>query len=682
MRKHHFSTSTGSPYPFGASSNEKGINFALPSTHASAITLCFFDPKKGNLISEIPLLPQLNKTGDVWHVLVHDLDPSLTYAYKIIPELSEEQMFISDPYAKSVATSNEWGKANLYPTLQKEIYIPLSEIVLSNDFDWGEDRPLKIPINDLIIYEMHVRGFTNHPSSQAKHPGTFLGVIEKIPHLIELGVNAVELMPIQEFNENEYEKTHPDMKKTLYNFWGYSTVNFFSPMNRYASSPKRQAAINEFKTMVKALHEHGIEVILDIVLNHTAEGDKTGPIISFKGIDNAVYYILDTHGDYYNFSGCGNSVNANSPQVIELIIACLRYWTAEMHVDGFRFDLASALTRGTHGQPLVWAPLIEAITRDPILAKVKLIAEPWDAAGLYQVGYFAPETKRWSEWNGKYRDSVRRFIKGEYSSHGDFARRLCGSEDLYHNRGPCNSVNFITAHDGFTLADLVSYNKKHNLENGENNQDGTNDNESWNCGVEGPTTNKKILLLRERQMKNFHLALMVSQGLPMLLMGDEYGHSKYGNNNTWCQDNDLNWFLWDQLQKNASFYRFYRFLVHFRKDHPLLKRMSFLTTKDIDWHGAEPFKIDWSSPMPFVALTIYDHEKGNNLYIAFNPQDRAVTIKLPPPPESKAWEWVVNTANPSPYDCYEDEKGPFFQEAAYSMEPHSAILLEAKDLRG
>lgn len=672
MKKHHFSTTRGKPYPFGASSNGNGINFALHSRQAQSVTLCLLEPKKKSIVAEFPLSPETNKTGNVWHITIQEIDPTLLYAYRITPPVSKKQDLLLDPYAKGVGTSNVWGQ----PSLEKKEYTPLGDIIVGDEFDWEGDKSPNTPLNELIIYEMHVRGFTEHPSSHVKHPGTFLGVIEKIPHLIDLGINAVELMPIQEFNENEYGKTHPRMKTILYNYWGYSTVNFFSLMNRYAASKTRQAAIREFKTMVKALHQHGIEIILDVVFNHTAEGNKHGPSFSFKGVDNSAYYLLDNKGDYCNFSGCGNTLNANFPSTTNLIIESLRYWVTEMHVDGFRFDLASTLTRGALGQPLSPSPLIEAISHDPILARVKLIAEPWDV-GLYQVGGFAPDTKRWSEWNGKYRDDVRRFIKGGQMTHGNFAKRLCGSEDLYSNRGPCSSINFVTAHDGFTLADLVSYNKKHNQDNGENNHDGSHENDSWNCGVDGPTTNKKILALREKQMRNFHLALMVSQGLPMLLMGDEYGHSKNGNNNTWCQDNDLNWFLWDQLKKNGNFYRFYRSLVHFRKKHPTLRRSNFLTSKDIDWHGAEPFKLDWNTPMPFLALTLNDHKKGNNLYIAFNAQDHVVPIKLPPAPPSKTWQWVVNTDNPSPTDFYEEGKRPFFQNETFNIEPRSAILLEA-----
>lgn len=670
----HFSTSKGNPFPYGVLWNEKGANFALVSTRAESVTLCLFDPRNGDLLDEITLSRENNKTGNVWHILVHDVEPSTAYAYKITPTISQKQRLLSDPYAKSLTTGNEWGSACfIYNPIKS--YFPFGEVASNYNFDWGGDKHPQIPLKDLIIYEMHVRGFTKHPSSNSSHPGTFLGVIDKIPHLLELGINAVELLPVQEFNEDEYRENHRNTKRNLYNYWGYSTVNFFCPMNRYASSSAPQAAIHEFKMMVKELHKHGIEVILDIVFNHTAEGSKQGPVYSYKGIDNAIYYILDNKGDYSDFTGCGNTFSANSSQAIDIIISCLRHWVIEMHVDGFRFDLASSLKRGTDGQPLSSSPLIEAISNDPILANIKLIAEPWDAVGLYQVGSFS-NSKRWCEWNGKYRDSVRHFIKGDQHTHGDFAKRLCGSEDLYHHRSPSTSINFVTAHDGFTLEDLVSYNHKHNMPNGENNRDGLNDNISWNCGIEGPTGNKKVLMLRGKQMRNFHLALMVSQGIPMLHMGDEYGHTKDGNNNTWCQDNDLSWFLWDHLDTNASFYRFYRLMVQFRKNNPLLRRETFLTNNDISWHGAEPYHLDWSSPMPFLAFTLNSPD-GNHLYIAFNPQDRMVKIKLPPPPLGKEWEWVVNTAKLSPEDFYEEGKRPRFRAPSFDIEGHSAIMLQA-----
>lgn len=668
----------GTPFPLGVSIKENVINFALASHHAREVSLCLFERSTQQLISEIQLSLETNKTGDIWHLSIQNPGVELLYAYRISPlpgaQPHVEPPFLLDPYAKGVATDNKWHEEKRG---KKNGYRPYGEIFNTLDFNWDQDVPPQIPLKDLIIYEMHVRAFTQHPSSQVSHPGTFLGLIEKIPHLLELGINAVELLPVQEFNESEYQLLHPNTPGRLCNFWGYSTVNFFSLMNRYSTSNVQGAVVHEFKTMVKAFHQHGIEVILDVVFNHTAEGGATGSIFSFKGIDHDIYYLLDKQGHYLNFSGCGNTVNANHDRVVEFIISCLRYWVEEMHVDGFRFDLASALTRGVDGVPLKSPPLIEAIINDPILSKVKLIAEPWDAGGLYEVGHFASTNKHWLEWNGKYRDSIRRFIKGSSWASGEFATRLCGSQDLYASRQPCNSINFLTSHDGFSLADLVSYEHKHNMSNGEHNRDGHNDNISWNCGVEGRTSNIKILTLRERQRKNFHLALMLSQGIPMLTMGDEYGHTKEGNNNTWCHDNELNWFLWDELKSHAQFYRFYRLAIAFRKSHPILKRSTFLTNKEIDWHGLEPFKPEWNREIPFIAYTLKDPKHNQDLFVAFNAQNHAQFIHLPPPPYAEHWKWVVNTAAPAPLDIFEDGKGPIQTNNFYRLQAFSAIVLEA-----
>ncbi|MBA3815265.1 MAG: glycogen-debranching protein [Parachlamydiaceae bacterium] len=683
----HLSISKGSPFPLGISKLEEGINFSLTSRSAVEVILCLFDRISQQKMIEIPLSEKENKTGDIWHILIHQLPDNLGYAYRICGKekknITNESVYqpLNDPYAKLMATRSSWG--NPHQSLIGEedanlhVYLPIGDVYFAEAFDWEGDIRPNIPLNQMIIYEMHVRGFTQDESSHVKHPGTFLGVIEKIPHLLELGINAVELMPIQEFDELEYRRTFPLANKRYFNYWGYSTVNFFSPMNRYATTNLEGAAIVEFKMMVKELHRHKIEVILDVVFNHTAEGGIDGVVLSFKGIDNAIFYMLDEVGNYFNFSGCGNSFNANQQDVLPFIVSCLRYWVVDMHVDGFRFDLASALTRNNDGMPMLNPPLIAAITADPLLANTKLIAEPWDAHGLYQVGAFYPESKRWQEWNGKYRDSVRRFIKGSYGANGDFAMRLSGSEDLYHIRTPCNSINFITAHDGFTLYDLVSYNEKHNISNGEENRDGSNENDSWNCGIEGETLDKKIMILRDRQMRNFHLALMVSQGVPMLSMGDEYCHTKGGNNNTWCEDSPINWFLWKRLQSEEGFYRFYCKLIHYRKRSRLLMRSTFLLSSDVDWHGLEAFKPDWSGGSRLVAFTLRDHLHNNDLYIAFNAFDYTINLHLPRPHYGKHWHWVVNTANCSPLDIYENNSGPILEDFVYKMLPHSAIMLEA-----
>lgn len=663
MKPHSTSyTNPGFPFPFGASYlGENTWNFALTSFSASEVCLCLYNRESKSLIKEYELSPLSNKTGAVWHIVINDLThPNETvYAFKISGTSSP----LLDPYAKGVASGIEWG------AIPTKFYAPYGELIKEKPS--ASTKP-HLRIEDLIIYEMHVRGFTRDPSSRTSNPGTFLGLLEKIPHLLSLGINAVELMPIQEFDENEYKRFHPEVEKDLYNYWGYSTVNFFSPMGRYSTKNALGAAIDECKLMIQELHKNRIEVILDIVFNHTAEGGMTGPTFSFKGLDKTLYYMTEK-GEYLNFTGCGNTINGNQTIVSELILTCLRYWVVEMDVDGFRFDLASIFSRDRQGHPQAITALIKAITDDPILATVKLIAEPWDAAGLYQVGSFAAKSPRWSEWNDKYRDCIRRFIKGMPGTNGDFARRISGSEDLYHGRFPSASINFVTAHDGFTLADLVAYNTKHNQENGENNKDGSNHNESWNCGAEGPTNDPKVQKIRQQQMRNFHLALMISQGTPLLLMGDEYGHTKKGNNNTWCQDNALNWFQWDQLAELPydNFPRFYRALIHFRSTRSILRRNSFLTDLDIDWHGVIPFKADWKGEHAFLAFTLKDHSGGQDLYLAFNAQDKSVGVTLPA--SKKGWKWIVNTANPSPCDFYED--GPVNGDDTLEMPPYSAVML-------
>lgn len=660
-----FPTSRGIPFPLGNTKNADGFNFAIVCRHVQSLTLCLFSNENRTKPQyEITLDPQQHKTGDVWHISIQQLPPDFLYMYRV----DEETTYLLDPYAKEVRSTNCWGANG-------ENYFPLGGLQIGESFNWEEDRPLKIPIEDLIIYEMHTRGFTIHKSSDVSHPGTFLGIIEQIPYLLDLGINAIELLPVFEFNETEIQKCSVKTKKELFNYWGYSTVNFFAPMQRYASSDTPGAAISEFKAMVKALHQNGIEVILDIVFNHTAEGNHEGPSYSFKGLDEDIYYMKDVSGNYLNFSGCGNTFNCNHPIVRELILSSLRYWVSEMHVDGFRFDLTSILGRGTKGEPLENPPLLEAISEDPLLSETKLIAEPWDAGGLYQVGSFYRRSGRWSEWNGRYRDILRRFIKGTERK-GAFVTNICGSEDLYHQFSPCRSINFVIAHDGFSLADLVSYNQKHNLANSENNQDGSNQNDSWNCGAEGGTHNKKILHLRARQMRNFHLALMISRGVPMIMMGDEYAHTKNGNNNPWCHDNELNWFLWDELKKNHNFYRFYKNMIRFRKQHPMLRRNKFFTSSEIDWHGYELSKPLWDKEEHFIAFTLKDPTNGHDLYLAFNAGSKSATIELPKKKENRSWHWIVNTANLSPYDFFEEESAPLVTKPSYTMVPYSALMLK------
>lgn len=665
----NFTSTPGHPSPFGATLIGDQVNFAVYAKEAQCVSLCLFKEGKTTPVQEIPLNPNSNKTGDVWHILVDKCPKDFVYAFRLTRSDNTSYLLL-DPYAKAVSSHPHWGD------LPQPHYRPLGKIVSESDFDWEEDKLPNIPLKDLIIYEMHVRGFTQDPSSQVQKHGTYLGLIEKLPYLKELGINAIELMPLCEFNECETNFINPKTKKRLCNYFGYSPINYFSPMNRYASDSTGMNPLNEFKTMVKECHKQGIEVILDVVYNHTGESGEKGPTLSFKGFDKQAYYMFDEKGEYFNFSGCGNTINSNHPVTIELILQSLRHWVIEMHVDGFRFDLASIMTRAPNGTPLDKAALVEAISKDPILANTKLIAEAWDAAGLYQVGSFYAGSPRWAEWNGKYRDVVRRYIKGTPGHKKPFSSALCGSQDIYGNgKAPYCSVNFVTAHDGFSLQDLVSYNDKHNLENGENNHDGFSYNDSWNCGAEGPSHNQKVLDLRERQKRNFLLALMVSQGVPMLLMGDEYGHTRRGNNNTWCQDNELNWFLWNELDQHQSQYSFFRFLTHFRNNHPLFKRDQFLTDQDITWHGIEPMNVDWDNDNGFIAFTLNSAE-GPELYVAFNAFNHFQNMNFPPLPEGQHWRWVVNTHNSAPKNFYEENERPAVDGTSFQIRAYSALMLE------
>ncbi|MBU6383341.1 MAG: isoamylase [Verrucomicrobia bacterium] len=604
-------------------------NFALFSAHAEKVTLGLF--QNGHPIKEIPL----QKTGDVWHVGIEGLPENLEYAYRCDgpkDHLYKPDAWLIDPRAKLVRN------------LRAVAAMPAP-------FDWEGDAPPRIRKEDLIIYEMHVRGFTKHPSSGVQHPGTYLGVIEKIPHLKKLGINAVELMPLFGFDPTYTKKINPKTGQKLVNYWGYNTLHFFAPMAWYAEKDP----LAEFKTLVRELHKNGIEVILDVVYNHTGEENDLSYYVHFRGIDNCVYYILSPDGHYMNYTGCWNTVNANHPAVSRFILDSLRYWVEEMHVDGFRFDLASIFTRDPKGLPLSHPPLLDLMNQDPVLKKVKWIAEAWDAAGLYQLGSF-PKWGPWSEWNGHYRDTVRRFLKGDAGHAGSFASVQCGSEMIYaSSKTPLSSVNFITAHDGYTLRDLVSYQSKHNLENGEENRDGNNQNDSWNCGVEGETKDPAILALRERQMRNFLLALFVAQGIPMLFMGDEYGHTRYGNNNPYGQDNELNWFLWNQQDEKKLL--FLSSLIAFRKQHPALRHTQFLVDAEVNWFT------NWDAHSHGVA---YQLKAAPSLYIAFNASAQTVTLPLP----KGNWQSVVNTAD----DWQWNTKGPLL--TTLQLIPYSASILQ------
>ncbi|KDP34860.1 hypothetical protein JCGZ_09148 [Jatropha curcas] len=713
--RRRYQVSEGHPAPFGATASDDGVNFSVYSTNAVSASLCLIsldDLPKNKVTEEIPLDPLTNKTGDIWHVFLKGDFKDMLYGYRFDGKLSPEEghyfessEIVLDPYAKAVISRGEFGVLgpddNCWP--QMAGMIPAAR----DKFDWEGDLPLKYPQKDLMIYEMHVRGFTQHESSRTEFPGTYLGVVEKLDHLKELGVNCIELMPCHEFNELEYYSYNSVLGDYKMNFWGYSTVNYFSPMTRYSSAGTRNCghdAINEFKLLVREAHKRGIEVIMDVVFNHTAEGNEKGPILSFRGVDNSVYYMLAPKGEFYNYSGCGNTFNCNHPIVRQFILDCLRYWVIEMHVDGFRFDLASIMTRGsslwdavnvfgnpvegdllTTGTPLSSPPLIDMISNDPILREVKLIAEAWDAGGLYQVGCF-PHWQIWSEWNGKYRDIVRQFIKGTDGFSGAFAECLCGSPNLYQEGGrkPWNSINFVCAHDGFTLADLVTYNNKNNLANGEDNNDGENHNNSWNCGLEGEFASISVKKLRKRQMRNFFVCLMVSQGVPMIYMGDEYGHTKGGNNNTYCHDNYINYFRWDKKEESSSdFYRFCCLMTKFRSECESLGLNDFPTAERLQWHGHVPRMPDWSETSRFVAFTVTDTVKGE-IYVAFNAKHLPVTVALPERLGYR-WEPLVDTGKASPFDFLSGDVpereiaikqySHFLDANLYPMHSYSSIIL-------
>ncbi|KAM1292708.1 hypothetical protein PS1_020000 [Malus domestica] len=681
-------TFPGQAFPLGVSEVDSGINFAIFSQHATAVTLCLSLPEREKLggldggMMELPLDPNVNKTGDIWHICIKDLPRSnVLYGYRMDGPRGWHQghrfdssIVLVDPYAKLVEGRRMFGD-----TTKK-----LSKFLGTYDFDslpfdWGENYKLpNIPEKDLVIYEMNVRAYTADESSGLDPDirGSYLGMIEKIPHLRELGINAVELLPVFEFDEFEFQR-RPNPRDHMINTWGYSTINFFAPMSRYASAGGGPVkACQEFKQMVKALHGAGIEVILDVVYNHTNEADDANPYTtSFRGIDNKVYYMLDmnNNGQLLNYSGCGNTLNCNHPVVMELILDSLRHWVVEYHVDGFRFDLASVLCRGTDGTPLDAPPVIRAIAKDAILSRCKIISEPWDCGGLYLVGRF-PNWDRWAEWNGKYRDDLRRFIKGDSGMKGSFATRVSGSADLYkvNKRKPYHSVNFIIAHDGFTLYDLVSYNFKHNEANGEGGNDGSNDNLSWNCGHEGETDDSTIKAIRSRQMKNFHLALMISQGTPMMLMGDEYGHTRHGNNNSYGHDTALNHFQWGQLEaRNNNHFRFFKEAIKFRRAHRVFGREAFLEKHDVTWH-----EDNWDNyESKFLAFTFHESSEGD-IYLAFNAHDCFITVPIPAPPVKRRWFRVVDTNLESPNDIVPD--GVPGIEGTYNMAPFSSVLLQAK----
>ncbi|BDD85840.1 glycogen operon protein GlgX homolog [Desulfofustis limnaeus] len=651
--------------PFGPRRADGWVNFSLFSRHATAVTLVIREldgPRRGK-IQEIRLDPTLHRSGDIWHARVHT-DHRLCYGYRLegSDQANAAQTFspgqiLIDPYCRHLAP-RPWGHAS--PVGAE----PLCLIDTESSFDWQGDRPLRTPLADTVIYELHVRGFTRHKTSQVSAPGTFQGVIDKIDYLCSLGVTAVEFLPVTAWDETDNRFFDPDSGARLLNLWGYNPLTFFALHGGLAAKP--QAAMDEFKTMVRSLHQAGIEVILDMVFNHTGESDLAGVTSSFRGIDNQVYYLVDpNNGEYLNFSGCGNTLNCNHPVVRRLIIDALRYWVQEMHVDGFRFDLAAIFSRGRNGVVLTEAPLIEEIAEDPVLRDTKIIAEAWDASGLYQVGSFSSDP-RWLEWNGRFRDDVRRFFAGLPDSVSTLASRLAGSSDLYgtSGRGPLNSINFVTSHDGFTLYDLVSYDHKHNQRNGEQNRDGEVHNLSWNSGHEGDPAAEDILVLRRRRMRSLIGVLLLSQGVPMLTAGDEFGRTQQGNNNSWCQDNEIGWLDWSLAETNRDLLRFVRFCIQLRKNHRCFRRDLFFPPPqhdgtdhhpEISWQSLHPGKPDWSAECQTLGCLLHDPGDEADFLLLFNgsrSHDAPFIIPaLPPSRTSCHWRMIIDSSAAPPADC-------------------------------
>jgi glycogen operon protein len=684
-----FGVRLGEALPFGASLVPMGVNFSVFGRHSESCTLVIYEQGADEPFVELPFPPEF-RIGDVYAMTVFNLDiDAIEYAFRMSgpfqPELGhryDPAAPLLDPFARSISGGEVWG-ATRPDGLRR-----FRSRIVPHDFDWGHDRPLQIPVDDLVIYEMHVRGFTQSPSSGAMFPGTFAGLREKIPYLQALGINCVELMPVFEFNEREVDRAHPETGEPLCNYWGYSTVAFNAPKAAFAATGVLGMQVDEFKTLIRELHAAGLEVILDVVFNHTAEGNENGPMLSFRGLDNAVYYMLTPDGGYQNFSGCGNTLNCNHPVVRDFVRTSLRHWVMEYHIDGFRFDLASILGRDSEGAPLRNPPLLESLARDPILSRTKLIAEAWDAGGLYQVGSF-PAYGRWMEWNGRYRDCVRKFLRGDPGQVGEMAQRLIGSPDLYASRGPTASVNFVTCHDGFTLADLFSYNAKHNEANAENNRDGSNDNCSWNCGVEGPTDDPEIRALRERLRKNALTLLFLSQGVPMLLMGDEVGRTQQGNNNAYCHDGPLTWFDWSLCETEADFLRFCRELIAFRHRHPALSHALHAGHRpkadddllDVSWHGIVPWQPDWSHDSRSLAmkLKLYSvHGLKDTIYAAMNMFWEPLTFTVPEAPNGWTWKRVIDTSRPSPEDIVTPGSEPALDGLRQlALGPRSVVVLIA-----
>ncbi len=710
-----YTTSAGKPKPLGATITSTGTQFALFSRHALAVSLCLFaEPTDDEPLFEVALDPARNRSGDIWHIHLAGVGEGALYLFRVDGPYQPEQghrfnrnKLLIDPYAKALSGDHRWDlsrslgydpgadEGDLSFCDESNIASVPKCVVVCDDFDWEGDQPLNYPLRFSVIYETHVRGLTMHPSAGVEHPGTYRGVTEMIPYFKKLGITSLELLPIHDFDRHELNRTHPETGEELVNYWGYNTLAFFAPKGLYSSAGSRGEQVREFKEMVKALHAAGIEVILDVVFNHTGEGNEYGPTICFRGIDNRVYYMLEDNPRYYrNFSGCGNTLNCNHPIVRTLIRDCLHYWVVEMHIDGFRFDLGSILGRDQKGNLMENPPILEGIAEDPILRNTKIIAEAWDAGGAYQVGWFPGG--RWAEWNDRYRDDVRRFGRGDKGLIADFATRFSGSSDLYlrDGRKPFHSINFVTSHDGFTLRDMVSYSQKHNEDNAESNRDGHNANYSHNYGAEGDTSSVAILRTRRRQMKNYIGCLLLSLGTPMLLGGDEFGRTQRGNNNAYCQDNEVSWYDWTLRDEYADILRFTSKMIRFRLSHLSFLRPEFFTGKDysynaipdISWSDAAGKPIDWTSPRSLLAIRI-DGSRAeiradrddNDFFIMFNATTRAQEFVVPAPLAARRWHLAVDTAAESPDDFHDVGVEPLLTRPnACTVQGRSIVVLLAR----
>ena len=636
---------------YGACVASNGVSFTINSHGATRCTLLLFKPQAPKPYARIPF-PDSYRIGDTYSMLVYDIKPDeFEYAFSFDGPyepakglLFNEENVLLDPYSRAVTGQRKWGEK---PEGGKDFEYRAR--VVKSSFDWGNIKQLEQPFEDLVIYETHVRGYTKDKSSGVSAPGTFAGLKDKIPYLKDLGINAVELMPIFEFDEMESARVVDGVQ--LYNYWGYNTVSFFAPNTSYAFNEEHNHEGDELKSLIKALKENGIEVILDVVFNHTAEGNEMGPCFSFKGIDNNVYYMLTPDAHYYNFSGCGNVMNCNHPVVRNFIIDCLRHWAIEYRVDGFRFDLASILGRDQNGAPMANPPILESLAFDPVLGKMKLIAEAWDAGGLYQVGSF-PSWNRWAEWNGRYRDDMRSFLKGDDGMAGNAITRITGSRDLYspEKRGHKASVNFLTCHDGFTLYDLYSYNEKHNEKNGWNNTDGDNNGHSWNCGAEGETDDPNVNGLRRRLIKNAFAALLCSRGPAMFFAGDEFCNTQFGNNNAYCQDNIISWLDWSRLEEFKEIHDFVRHMIQFRKEHPILRKMtkpSSCQFPEISVHNGTPFNASTDYKTKLIGIMYAGRNEEDTeddiVFYCMNAYWEPLVMQLPVLPNGKHWHVDTNT---------------------------------------